>query len=85
MDIINQQEAIRQGLNRYFTGLPCFYGHIALRRVSNQQCTACIREHSRDVYAANKGRWPRSEEGRKRDNEGRRARHQKRRAAKNSS
>lgn len=39
--IISRQEAISQGLKRYFTGKPCPHGHTAQRIVSNYACAEC--------------------------------------------
>lgn len=47
MQIITRQEAIKQGLSRYFTGLPCKHGHIAERRVANHCCAVCANEQSK--------------------------------------
>jgi len=41
MKIISRQEAIKQNLKRYFTGLPCKYNHIAERLTSNRTCNEC--------------------------------------------
>lgn len=82
MDLTTREEAIRLGLPRYFTGRPCIYGHVALRRTTNQRCTRCITEYQRTTYADNYGRWPKNEEARKRDNARRKAAHQEARARK---
>ena len=34
-------EARRLGIKKYFTGLECKFGHIALRHAHNGQCTTC--------------------------------------------
>ena len=39
--IISRQEAISQGLTRYFTGKPCPHGHTAQRIVSSYACAEC--------------------------------------------
>ena len=36
-------EARDQGLKRYFTGVPCKYGHVTERFVSNHSCIKCLR------------------------------------------
>lgn len=41
MDLISRQEAIAQGLVRYFTGNPCSKGHISERRVIGSSCLEC--------------------------------------------
>jgi 5-methylcytosine-specific restriction endonuclease McrA len=42
MKLISRQEAIKQGLTRYFTGLPCKHGHIAEKLLSNRTCIECL-------------------------------------------
>lgn len=41
-EIITRKDAIEQGLEFYFSGKPCMYNQIALRRVSSQQCQCFI-------------------------------------------
>lgn len=41
MRVIAWSEARRQGLVRYFTGIPCKYGHVAERFVGNSECVEC--------------------------------------------
>ncbi len=53
MQIITRQEAIAQGLKRYFTGEPCKYGHIAERQCSNSTCFACAAARKKAYYEAN--------------------------------
>jgi hypothetical protein len=38
---ISREEAIIQGLERYFSGEPCKYGHIAEREVERGLCVEC--------------------------------------------
>lgn len=38
---ISKKDATSQGLLRYFTGKPCWQGHISERLVSNRGCVAC--------------------------------------------
>jgi hypothetical protein len=38
---VTRKEAKEQGLELYFTGKPCKYGHISQRRVSDYQCLEC--------------------------------------------
>lgn len=38
---VYRHKAILQGLTRYFTAIPCKYGHVAERMVSNQRCVDC--------------------------------------------
>lgn len=46
-------EAVRLGQSRYFTGVPCKFGHLAERRTSNQACTECERVKSAAWKSAN--------------------------------
>lgn len=41
MEIISRKEAKNNGLIFYFTGKPCFRGHVCNRLVSCAQCTGC--------------------------------------------
>src|SRR4029077_20344675 len=43
----SRTEAIRLGVDRFFTGKPCRYGHIAPRYVSSPNCAKCLVEHAR--------------------------------------
>jgi len=45
--IVRRQEAVNQGLLRYFTGKPCKYGHVVERLVSTNTCLECHRHRSR--------------------------------------
>lgn len=52
------------GENHYFTGSPCRYGHVALRRTKSGDCTACSRDrekrrwHEQQSYMrAKQKRW----------------------------
>lgn len=40
-EIISRANAVRQGLNWYFTGKPCKSGHLAKRRTDSYHCTEC--------------------------------------------
>jgi hypothetical protein len=40
-------EAIRLGIDRFFTGKPCRRGHLAPRYVSSPNCATCLVEHAR--------------------------------------
>lgn len=40
-------EAVRLGVDRFFTGKPCRHGHIAPRYVSSPNCTRCLVKHAR--------------------------------------
>ena len=65
MEIVSREDAIKQGLKRYFTGEPCERGHIAERWVCNGLCVVCHKDYyqanydkiiayQRDYYHANK-------------------------------
>jgi hypothetical protein len=41
MNIINRQDAKKQGLTRYFTGKPCIHGHVDECKVVNKTCVVC--------------------------------------------
>lgn len=42
MKILSRKEAIAQGLNKYFTGKPCKYGHVSEKYVCNKNCIECM-------------------------------------------
>lgn len=42
--IMSKEEAIRLGMNKYFTGEPCVNGHISPRYVNNGVCCECQRQ-----------------------------------------
>lgn len=42
MDIISRSDAIRQKRQRYFTGVPCKYGHLVERYTKNAACLECL-------------------------------------------
>lgn len=42
LTIISRRDAAAQGKKRYFTNVPCKYGHIAERWVSSGMCKGCI-------------------------------------------
>lgn len=46
MNIITRTQAFAEGLNKYFTGVPCHRGHIAERYVKNHRCVQCQRDDS---------------------------------------
>ena len=50
--MITRQNAILQGLARYFTGKPCSKGHVAERYTGNKTCCVCANA------AANKAKDP---------------------------
>jgi 5-methylcytosine-specific restriction endonuclease McrA len=59
MQIISRKDAIAKGLDRYFSGKPCPYGHVAERYVSVSGCVECgvmranaVKEKRQSVRAA---------------------------------
>lgn len=52
MEIITRQEAIAQGLRRYFTGKPCKHGHVAERSTHKRRCVGCAAADSKARYHA---------------------------------
>lgn len=53
MNLINRQDAIAQGLTRYFTGKPCKHGHVVERLVKNKTCITCSHISSETSKAKN--------------------------------
>lgn len=53
MNLLTFSEAKAQGLKRYFTGVPCPYGHVAERIVSTRACVLCARERKHKWNAEN--------------------------------
>lgn len=43
MPAMGRAEARARGLTRYFTGRPCYQGHISKRQVANKRCVMCQR------------------------------------------
>ena len=52
MKIITRAEAKAQGLKGYFTGRPCIYGHIDVRRTFDGRCRECDRLKAAKAHAA---------------------------------
>lgn len=52
MGLISRQDAIALGLKRYFTGVPCKYGHVSERYVLKSTCIECERSPKRKSYLA---------------------------------
>jgi hypothetical protein len=46
MEIISRQEAKLLGLDTYFTGKPCKYGHVDYRHTEKGGCLGCEDEHT---------------------------------------
>ena len=42
--VVTREQADKQGLKRYFTGLPCKNGHLSERKITSGDCLECIRE-----------------------------------------
>jgi len=53
MEIISRKEALKKGLQRYFTGKPCPYGHICERNTKDSKCNICGRISSKKRHEAN--------------------------------
>lgn len=61
VEVISRTDAIKKGLDQYFTGKPCKRGRIAPRRVSNYQCLCDLCRsadiaRSTEYYGKNKPR-----------------------------
>lgn len=57
-----RDEAIEQGLNRYYTGVPCQNGHLAPKYVIGYKCVEChrlrgIEYHADPAYKARQARY----------------------------
>mgnify|MGYP001592529328 FL=1 len=50
MELIARLAAAKLGLNRFYTGRPCGYGHDAERLVSNGSCCKCSSDRAA-IYA----------------------------------
>ena len=46
LQIISRQDAYEQGQKRYYTGVPCKWGHLSERYVRTQGCIDCLRQFS---------------------------------------
>ena len=53
---ISKEEARKQGLKRYFTGLLCKNGHLEERFVSTRQCMQCARDKGKTYAKTDKAR-----------------------------
>lgn len=54
--LISKEDAKKQGLKRYFTGLLCKNGHLEERFVSTRQCMQCARDKSKTYAKTDKAR-----------------------------
>lgn len=41
MNVITRDEALEQGLKRYYTGVPCKHGHVCERNARDYMCLEC--------------------------------------------
>ena len=69
MKIISREEAIKKGLKKYFTGIPCKHGHISERFVLQNKCVVCKHESGRkhastEKFKINNSRYQKSKKGR---------------------
>lgn len=53
---ISKEDAQKQGLKRYFTGLLCKNGHLEERFVSTRQCMQCSRDKAKAYAKTDKSR-----------------------------
>ena len=56
MEIISREEAIAQGLKKYFTNKPFRNGHVCERRVANNSCIMCSLARTKKYRQTEKGR-----------------------------
>lgn len=57
LEIISRKSARERGLTRYFTGMPCRAGHVAVRNVAEGKCDEC-RKLSWEKVRRRKGKKP---------------------------
>lgn len=55
--MISRQDALEQGLARYFTGKPCKYGHTVERYTNNKTCCECANAAANKVKAKNPDKY----------------------------
>ncbi len=63
-EIISRKDARAKGLVRYFTGVPCFRGHVAERLVNCLHCLECTKIYRKNP---NRPRWNREWKKRNRE------------------
>ncbi len=56
LKIISKEQAVREELKKYFTGIPCKNGHISERSVSTGKCISCSREGGRRYSLSEHGK-----------------------------
>jgi hypothetical protein len=54
MELVSREEARKLGLKRFFTGVPCIYGHVAERQTVNTNCFGCAKESRKRSYLKHK-------------------------------
>ena len=54
MELITKQQALDKGLKRFFTGEPCYRGHISERFIGSEKCIACNSEVVKAYYQRNR-------------------------------
>jgi len=66
-ELVSRQEALAQGLPRYFTGTPCKHGHVSERYTLNKTCKDCADARSNktkvnnpEKYLAQIAQWQRN-------------------------
>lgn len=50
-EVVSREDALAQGLKRYFTGEPCAKGHVSQRYSKGKACVACLLAHEAAVRA----------------------------------
>lgn len=45
MELISRDESIEKCLTRFFTGIPCDYGHVCERFTCNGHCVSCKKRY----------------------------------------
>ena len=53
--VVTREWALKNGLKRYFTGIPCRHGHISERRTESNHCYECMRVRTLIWYKNNPG------------------------------
>lgn len=57
-----RQQAIDQGLTRYYTGIRCMYGHDSERYTSTANCIECKKNADKLYYQSIKDRYRKARE-----------------------
>lgn len=66
--LISREDALLQGLPKYFTGKPCRKGHVAYRYVCSRACLVCHSSHNSDYRRSNPEKISASGKKYRRDN-----------------